>query len=69
MDKTMLIQKMHEWHTDENNDYTKYEDMAKALESDGYYHEAGMLRDIAHDEKTHANAIAYIIGNLGEAHL
>lgn len=46
---------------EEDQGFHHYMKMAEEAEKDGCCHEAGVLRDMAHEEKTHARLIREII--------
>lgn len=54
-------QKLEQHHKAEIADHEEYLQLANEMESMGYHHCAGMLRDIAHEEHTHADLIAYMM--------
>lgn len=48
-------------HAEELEGDKKYEDMAYALKMNDDHHAAGILLDIAKDERSHAKALAHIL--------
>lgn len=46
-------EEMHKHMLEENNGYDEYMRLAEMAEADGHHDKAGVLRDIAHEEKTH----------------
>ena len=56
--KTML----HEHLAAEGKDHDAYMKLAEMAEADGCCHEAGVLRDIAHEEHTHHRLIREMMG-------
>lgn len=56
-----LKQKIEQHHKEEISDHDTYLQMADELDAAGHHHFAGVVRDIAHDEKTHAMAIAHMM--------
>lgn len=44
---------LHEHIAEEAHGYQEYMDLAKMAEEEGCCHEAGVLRDIAHEEQIH----------------
>lgn len=54
-------EKLYEHMSNESHDHEEYLEMAHDAEMTGHTHEAGILRDIAHDEKTHQDMINFIL--------
>lgn len=61
---------MKEWQSklmghmaEEANDQHDYMAIADMADEDGCCHEAGVLRDIAHDEETHRHLIKEMLGH------
>lgn len=50
-----------EHHEEEMKDYESYCELRDTLRNDGYYHEAGMIHDIAEEEKMHARILKEIL--------
>lgn len=59
--KDELKSKLEAHHKEEMSDHDTYMAMAEELEMEGHHSLAGVLRDIAHDEHTHAVALSYIL--------
>lgn len=59
--KEEIRAKIEEHHKEEMADHDAYLAMAVELEKDGQSHLAGVLRDIAHDEHTHAVALSHVL--------
>lgn len=53
--------KLQAKHTEEIADAKAYEDLAKDAMESGHHHVGGILMDIAHDEKSHAEVIEHIL--------
>jgi rubrerythrin len=49
---------------EEAEDKAKYLAWADKAEQAGYHHTAGMLRDIAHEEHTHHEALEHILRHM-----
>lgn len=56
-----LIDLLKQHHKDELEDVNAYNELSNKLSQAGFYHEAGILHDIAADEDTHARVIQEIL--------
>lgn len=52
----------------EEQDHDNYEQIAKAAEEEGCCHEAGVLRDIAHEEHIHRHLLEEMVHEGHEMH-
>lgn len=52
---------LHQHLTEEQRDHDAYIQLADMAEEEGCCHEAGVLRDIAHEENTHHKLIAELM--------
>lgn len=56
-----LKQALEKEHTEELNGYKHYMELATKAEQEGHHEVCGVLKDIAHEEHTHAEALAHIL--------
>lgn len=56
-----LADKLHAAYLEEIQDHEKYLALAKECEEAGCHKEAGILRDIANEEESHAHFVNYIL--------
>lgn len=64
--KEELLQKMRERVADEIGDIKTYDDLAKKAQEMGEDFAAFILQKIGYDEKTHAEALKEIVGEMEE---
>lgn len=56
-----LKKKLMSHHTEEMNDITSYETLSKEAWNSGEHETAGILKDIAYEERTHADMLKHIL--------
>lgn len=56
-----LFRQLKMLHKEEDADHQQYLELAEHAEKEEWFEIAGILRDIAHDERTHMIAIEHIL--------